>query len=818
MKTILTFFVCFLFLLSSLIAQNATIEGVVTDLQGKPISNVSIQVNNIGTSTNNKGYYELIVPSGKMISVTYSHLSFQSHTKRVRIPKGKTLQYNPKLNPKTEEIEEVVVKNQKAEAAGITNIDADLAKKLPSANASIESILKTLPGVSFNNELSTQYNVRGGNFDENLVYINGIEVYRPFLVRSGQQEGLSIVNPSLTQNVNFSAGGFQAKYGDKLSSVLDITYRKPRNFGVALEASLLGASVTVEGLSKNEKFKAILGARYRNNSMIVNTSDVNGNFKPNFTDVQAYLSYDITNKFTLDFLGNFAINNYNFEPVSRQTNFGTIADPKALVVYYDGQEKDRYQTIFGALSGIYEASDNISFRLTASTYQTTEQEYYDILASYGIGNVNSDFGSNDFGDVEFIQNIGTQLDHARNKLQAQISNLQLKGTFQKNNHLIEVGIKYQNENFDDRVVEWQVIDSAGFSLRPPYLLPKNEEPYTPYSGPITPYTNVRATNKVRTQRYSGFAQWSKKSFWKEHTIWFNLGVRAQTWETSGKNLMSNTQFIVSPRAQFSIKPDWDKNMLFRIAGGYYQQPPFYRELRDATGMVHPEVKAQKSIQIVLGNDYSFKMWSRPFKLVSDAYYKKLTDVNPYTLDNVRIRYEAKNNAEAYAAGLDVRLNGEFVPGTQSWFSFGYLITKENIENRGYISRPTDQRLKFGLLFQDYMPKFPQLKMYLNLVYQTGVPGGSPSYANPYLYQNRLKDYFRSDIGLSYVFVDAFNPANKPWKNKFKELSAGLELFNMFDIQNTITNTWVKDVSFNRSIAVPNYLSGRVLNVKIAMRF
>jgi hypothetical protein len=323
---------------------------------------------------------------------------------------------------------------------------------------------------------------------------------------------------------------------------------------------------------------------------------------------------------------------------------------------------------------------------------------------------------------------------------------------------------------------------------------------------------------VTIDRISGFAQWSKKAELGDHTIWYNLGVRAQYWNVDGKGLVADNHTIISPRAQFTIKPDWEKEMFFRISGGFYSQAPFYRELRDSAGVVHPEVKAQQSIHVVIGNDYSFKMWNRPFKLTSEAYYKKLTDVNPFTIDNVRIRYEAENNAVAYATGFDVRLNGEFVPGTESWFSFGYLQTKENIDNRGYISRPTDQRFKFAILYQDYVPNIPNLKMYLNLVYNTGVPGGSPSYADPYDYQNRLKDYFRSDLGISYVFVDAQNPAKQKWQEKFKELSAGIELFNMFDVQNSITNTWVKDVSSNRSVGIPNYLSGRVLNLKIAMRF
>jgi len=818
LKTKIIFLVLFGFYSILIYSQSATIKGVVFDINSQPIENVSVSYENRGTTTNTLGEYTLSIPYGKSISILFSHISYHNYTKRIRVLKGKTLTFSPKLQIRTEEIKEVIIKDDRDKAEGITNIKKEIIKILPGANQGVESVLKTLPGVNFNNELSTQYNVHGGSFEENLVYINGIEVYRPFLIRSGKQEGLSFVNPNLTENVEFSAGGFQAKYGDKLSSVLDITYKKPTQFSVAVEASLIGASATIEGTSKDQKFKGLVGARYRNNSLFLNSNDINSNSKPSFTDVQTYLSYDFTTKFAIEFLGSFSLNNYDFEPISRQTNFGTIINPLALVVHYEGKEIDRYQTLFGALKGIYKITDDFTVSLTTSTYNTQEQEHYDFKASYGMGEVNTDFGSDNFGDVDFVQSIGSQLDHARNDLEAQISNINLKATLRKNTNLFEIGLKYQHENIKDKIIEWQVIDSAGFSIRPPYLTPKNDEPYEPYTGPITPYTNVRANNNVNVDRFSGFMQWSKKTSLNDHLVWFNLGLRAQYWNISGEGLDSKNHTTISPRAQVSIKPDWDKDMMFRVSGGYYHQPPFYRELRDSLGIVHPEVKAQQSIHFVIGNDYSFNMWGRPFKLVSEAYYKSLTDVNPFTIDNVRIRYRAKNNAIAYATGFDVRLNGEFVPGTESWFSFGYLLTKENINDRGYISRPTDQRLKFAILYQDYVPSIPSLKMYLNLVYNTGVPGGSPSYADPYLYQNRLKDYFRSDIGISYIFKNAQNPSNKKWLVNFNELSTGIELFNMFDVQNSITNTWVKDISSNRQIAIPNYLSGRILNVKVAMRF
>ena len=651
-----------------------------------------------------------------------------------------------------------------------------------------------------------------------LVYVNGIEVYRPFLVRSGQQEGLSFVNPNLTQNVKFSAGGFQAKYGDKLSSVLDIQYKRAKHFSVAADASLLGGGLTIEGASSDKKVAAILGVRYRNNSLFVNSKDIETNFEPNFTDLQTFISYDISNRLILDFLGNFSLNNYNYTPVTRRTNFGSVQGTQALVVNYNGREEDQYLTSFGALKATYMPNDDLVLNLTTSVYNTQEEEYFDILARYGIGQVNADFGSDSFGNVQNIQAIGSQLDHARNDLDALITNVQLRATLKKNGHVFEVGTKYQREHIKDRIIEWEVIDSAGFSLRPPNFTPQNDEPYTSFIGPIVPFTGVRAFNEVTTNRISAYLQWSREFDIDDHQLWINLGVRAQNWEVKPKNNNAEKHTVVSPRVQFALKPNWKKDMLFRLSGGYYYQPPFYRELRDSLGIVRPQVKAQRSVHFVLGNDYSFKLWNRPFKLVTEAYYKSLTDVNPFTLDNVQIRYRAKNNAKAFAAGIDARLNGEFVPGTESYFTVGYLLTEENIEGQGYISRPTDQRLKFAILFQDYVPKNPNLRMYLNMVYNTGVPGGSPAYADPYLFQNRLRAYFRSDIGISYVLVDEKKKPSATWLQKFKEFSVGVELFNMFDVQNSITNTWVRDITANQSVAVPNFLSGRVLNIKTSIRF
>lgn len=813
-------FLTLLFILTSFIsfAQSASVKGRVTDKNNKPIEGVAITFGKKGTTTDKTGFYSLKVPEYTRVTLTFSHVAYATITKRVSVLHNRTVIFSPKMQLKTENIDAVVLKNKKKAAQGITKIKAKIIRKIPGANAGVENVLKTLPGVNSNNELSTQYNVRGGNFDENLVYVNGIEVYRPFLIRSGKQEGLSFINPFLTRNINFSAGGFQAKYGDKMSSVLDITYKRPQQFALNVNASFLGANLTYEDLLYNNRLSVLLGARYRNTSLLVNSGENSGNFKPNFTDLQSYFSFIVSDKLVVDFLGNLSLNNYIDEPVTRISNFGTIANPVALVVNYEGKEKDQYLTVFGALKATYKYNDNLTFNLISSAYNTQEEEYFDTFAFYSLGDVNADFGSDNFGNVENAVAIGSQLNHARNDLDALITNIQLKGSYLKNNTHIEVGLKYQHEDIKDRLIEWEVIDSAGFSIRPPHFIPKNDQPYEAYNGPIVPFISVSATNAIQIDRIMGYAQYSKVDYINDNKIWYNFGLRAQQWQVKGKGISSQSQTIVSPRAQFAIKPDWDKDMLFRVATGIYQQPPFYRELRDSLGTVKPAVKAQKSFHFVLGNDYSFKMFGRPFKLVTELYYKKMTQVNSFTVENVRIRYRANNDAKAYATGLDVRLNGEFVPGTESWISFGYLNTKENLDNRGYIARPTDQRLKFAILFQDYVPNYPNLKMYMNLVYNTGVPGGSPSFADPYLFQSRLPDYKRADIGISYELLEGKRPSRYFRNSRAKQMSVGFEIFNLFDVQNTISNTWVRDASSKLSFAVPNRLTGRVFNIKMNVSF
>ncbi len=801
--------------------QSAIITGVVMDTDSLPLSNVNISTPEGGTFSDKDGFYVLAILADEKKTITFSHLGNKNVVLQdLILSTNETFEFNPVMKTDIVQVDEVVVTSEgRKSVAGITNIAPEIIRRIPGANAGVENILKLLPGVSSSNELSTQYNVRGGNYDENLVYVNEIEVYRPFLVRSAQQEGLSFVNSDMVQNVIFSAGGFQSKYGDKLSSVLDITYKRPTAFGLQVNASLLGASATLETASKHKNFTSITGVRFRDNSLLVNSLQTQTNFNPIFADVQTYLTYNFSKKFQLGFLGNLSINDYQNEPLTRQTNFGTLTNPMALLVFYQGQEKNIYKTSLGAFKADYFVNDKLALKFISSLYHTTEEEYSDIIAQYELGPVNTDLASDNLGEVTSTRGLGSQFNRARNDLDALILSLSHGGKFIQDRKEIEWGFKYTHEDIRDQIRESEFIDSAGFSIRPPLPPFVNNQPQEPFNAPIVPFDGVTAQNFVKTNRFSGYAQYSESTQWKKHNIYYNIGFRAHHWTVSGVNIEKKNHTIFSPRLQFAIKPNWQKDMLFRVSGGLYQQPPFYRELRDENGTIRPKVKAQKSIHLVLGNEYSFILWDRPFKLTSEAYYKKLNQVNPYTLEDVRIRYVANNNARAYAYGAELRMHGAFVPGTESWISLGYLQTKENINDRGYISRPSDQRLKVGILFQDYVPTIPDLKMYLNLVYNTGVPGGSPNYADPYIFQNRLRDYRRVDLGISYIFVDREKtfPENH-WLYKLKELNAGIEIFNLFNNQNSITNTWVRDVDSKQQFAVPNFLTARRLNLKLSLRF
>ena len=811
-------FVLILFCLVSsyFFSQDAVITGLILDEENFPIKDANIQFDNKGTISDMNGYYKIEVPSEKNINVVFTHINHKRLQITVNLSKNEILEFNPVLSTNIEQISEVILNTTRREdLKSIQNISPAKLRDIKGVQPGIENILKTLPGVSINNEMSTQYSVRGGNFDENLVYVNGIEIYRPFLIRSGQQEGLSFVNSEMTDDIKFSSGGFEAIYGDKMSSVLDIKYKSPESNQYKINTSFLGGSFTSENVSKDKNISNILGLRYRDNSLLVNSKETNSNFKPSFFDLQNHLRLAINPRLSISTLTNFSLNRYNFKPLNRQTNFGTLDDPLALIIFYDGEEKDRYTTFFNSISVNYTPNQRDTYTINSSFYNTTEKEYFDILAQYNLAEVNTNIGSQDLGEVEFSQGVGSQLNHARNDLNAQIFNIESKLKLIRKKNEFNFSLKFTKENISDRIVEWEVIDSAGYFIDPPFITNISEQPYEANEGPIVPFQNIRSTIDTSIERIQFYSQWESESYINNNKIYYNLGIRAHNWSLNSSEDWSNdvkNKIVISPRFQIGYVPSWNPKMIFNLKYGVYYQPPFYKGLRNFSGEINPSLKAQKSIHYVLSNEYKFDLWNRPFRLNSELYYKDLDDLNTYTIDNVRIRYVANNNAFGYAYGLDLRLNGEFVKGTESWFSFGYLKTEENIDNRGYISRPTDQRLKFGVLFQDYVPNMPNLKMFINLIYNTGLPGGSPSYADPYEYLNRLPDYKRADIGIMYLIEDAKKLFN------VEEVSIGIEIFNMFNIQNTITNTWVRDVYSKRQYSIPNYLSPRIFNLNMDVKF
>ena len=811
-------FVLILFCLVSsyFFSQDAVITGLILDEENFPIKDANIQFDNKGTISDMNGYYKIEVPSDKNINVVFTHINHKRLQITVNLSKNEILEFNPVLSTNIEQISEVILNTTRREdLKSIQNISPAKLRDIKGVQPGIENILKTLPGVSINNEMSTQYSVRGGNFDENLVYVNGIEIYRPFLIRSGQQEGLSFVNSEMTDDIKFSSGGFEAIYGDKMSSVLDIKYKSPESNQYKINTSFLGGSFTSENVSKDKNISNILGLRYRDNSLLVNSKETNSNFKPSFFDLQNHLRLAINPRLSISTLTNFSLNRYNFKPLNRQTNFGTLDDPLALIIFYDGEEKDRYTTFFNSISFNYTPNQRDTYTINSSFYNTTEKEYFDILAQYNLAEVNTNIGSQDLGEVEFSQGVGSQLNHARNDLNAQIFNIESKLKLIRKKNEFNFSLKFTKENISDRIVEWEVIDSAGYFIDPPFIANISEQPYEANEGPIVPFQNIRSTIDTSIERIQFYSQWESESYINNDKIYYNIGLRAHNWSLNSSEDWSNdvkSKTVISPRFQIGYVPSWNPKMIFNLKYGVYYQPPFYKGLRNFSGEINPSLKAQKSIHYVLSNEYKFDLWNRPFRLNSELYYKDLDDLNTYTIDNVRIRYVANNNAFGYAYGLDLRLNGEFVKGTESWFSFGYLKTEENIDNRGYISRPTDQRLKFGVLFQDYVPNMPNLKMFINLIYNTGLPGGSPSYADPYEYLNRLPDYKRADIGIMYLIEDAKKLFN------VEEVSIGIEIFNMFNIQNTITNTWVRDVYSKRQYSIPNYLSPRIFNLNMDVKF
>ncbi len=812
-------------------AQTATVSGIVKDSDGVVISGAEVAVLEDGsrhTATDASGFYSLEIPANKAITVSIFNLSYKQLNKKINAKDGEKINYSPRLDVKNVIAVEVVHETKRD--VEMTTIDPKNIFQIPSPSGNLEDIIKTQMGVSSNNELTSGYSVRGGNFDENLVYVNDIEVYRPFLARSGQQEGLSFANPDMVSNINFSAGGFEAKYGDKMSSVLDITYKKPQKFGGTVSGSLLGGALHLQGVSKNRVLAWSIGSRYKSNSYLLKSLDTKGEYKPRFYDVQAFLTFTLNQKWTIEYLGNISSNQYLVIPANRETTFGTVNNAVKLSIYFDGQELTQYTTFMSGISTTFRPNSRTKLKLITSAYNAQEEEKYTVQGQYYIDQLEADFGKDNFGQVAFNRGVGTFLNNGRNSINATVVNVEHKGTRQirKNSELLW-GLRYQHESIQDKLSEWRTIDSAGY--------------VSPYSATEINLIDVVKTKiNLESNRVQGYLQYKfSKRLRDSSVVAVTGGVRANYWDY-------NKQTVVSPRVTLTYKPNWKRDILVKASWGYYYQPPFYREMRGFDGQLNPNIQAQKSIHYLLSFDYNFRAWNRPFKLIVAGYYKDMKDLIPYEIDNTRIRYYAKNNSVGYAEGIDLRINGEFIKGVESWATIGFLKTMENISDDrkvtyfnstgdtiikgytfnnkavdssvtypGYIPRPTDQRVTFGMFFQDYIPKLPNCKMYLNLQFGSGLPFGPPGH-DRWKQVFRMPPYRRVDIGFAYQIIKENHhiPKHNPFHH-LKGMFLSLEVFNLLQIDNTVSYTWITDVT-NRQYAVPNYLTKRQLNIKLQVKF
>ncbi len=827
------------------------VTGRITDERNQPLGLVNIAIVGLpgGTMTKDDGTFILKAPTNRDLELSISSIGYATQSVKLNLPGGKRYELNRKLQTVATELPDFVVEDRQIRSANLTTIDPRLAGMIPSASGGIEALLKTMPGVSSNSELTSQYSVRGGNYDENLVYVNDVEIYRPFLIRSGEQEGLSFLNSDMVSSILFSAGGFEARYGDKLSSVLDIRYKRPTKTQGSVSASLLGASMHLEGSSKDRKLMYLMGFRQKSNQYILRGLETKGDYKPSFTDLQGMVLYEVNSKLEFSFLGNYARNSYSLIPDVKTTNFGTINEALQLKVYFEGEEVDRFNNYMGAFTSTFRPRKDLSLKMIVSAFQTNESETFDIMGQYWIAELETDQGSDNFGQAvnQAVDKseIGTYLNHARNYLHATVFNVEHRGIHERDRKTFQWGVKYQRELIDDRLNEWNMNDSAGYTL--PYYggfpgMPGNQS----NQPDIILQDVVRTHVTLNSNRISGFAQFNDVKDIGMGQFGYNLGVRANYWDL-------NKQLVVSPRGGVSLKPSWETDILFRLTAGVYHQPPFYRELRARDGSINKSVKAQTSYHIVAASDLNFMAWGRPFKFIGEAYYKYLTNLVPYDVDNVRIRYFADNMAKGYATGIDFKINGEFVNGIESWASLSLMQTREDIDGDsytdyynsegkriiagftanhvavdsvtteiGFMARPTDQLMTFGLFFQDYLPSNPTFKMHLNLLFGTGIPFSPPGEARVRNSQ-RMPPFRRVDIGLSKQIIGGVsngkNQGEKPalWRKYINNIWISAEVLNLLQVKNTISYSWVKDVN-NRQYGVPNYLTPRQLNIKISVEF
>ena len=789
---------------TQLCAQTKTkIVGLVSDEKGAPmeIANVHIAGTLIGTVTNLRGRYSLTIPSKDSVMVVYSMLGYQTRKKLLRNPKGVVV-LNVTLPDLDYQLEGVTITERKRQTGSTSQLHLKNARLMPDASGgSVESFIATQAGVSSTNELSSQYNVRGGSFDENSVYINGIEIYRPLLIRSGQQEGLSIINPDMVGKIGFSAGGYEAKYGDKMSSVLDITYKKPELMEASVAGSLLGGSAYI-GLSRKH-FSISSGLRYKTSRYLLGSLDTKGEYSPQFLDYQTYVSWTPSQRWEVNAMGYLSQNNYDFVPADRTTQFGTLENLKEYKVYFDGKEKDLFQTYFGALSLTRHFGKAHQITLQSSVFKTNEEETYDITGEYWLNSLDETSSDDATTTQNQTEGVGTYMEHARNYLHATVMSFSVKGNHKLGAHQVDWGMKLKKEKIKDQLREWEMRDSAGYSL-----------PYQ--SDGIKLIYNLASKNEIKSNRYSFYTQDTYRFSSKWGYVTVNAGIRASYWNW-------NKELIVSPRASISLIPKANENFTLRLAAGVYYQAPFYKEFRDTvtvnrntTVTLNKQIKSQRSIHFVAAGDYKFKAMNRPFKLTAELYYKALSNLVPYNVDNVRIRYYGQNLSSGYAAGIDLKLFGEFVPKTDSWISFSLMKTEEKLNNQ-WLPRPTDQRFNCSLFFSDYFAHNDRWKMSLKASVAGGLPFGPPHTGREESVY-RTPTYKRVDIGMSYRLVNNEDKHIQLGFSKYvKNIWLGMDVFNLLSINNVNSYYWITDIR-NQQSAVPNYLTGRQLNFRFLIEF
>lgn len=837
----LLFLFAFLFASASSAQSTGTLTGLVRDELGEtlPLANVIVVGSTRGAVCDEQGRYQLQLPADSTYTLRFSYTGLLPEERTITLRSGEVRTLDIGLKLRTLGIVDVEGIRRREREEGITSLDPRIARFNPNPQGGVESLLYGQIGVAMRNELSAGYSVRGGNFDENLVYVNDIEVYRPFLVRAGQQEGLSFPNPDLIERINFSAGGFEARYGDKLSSVLDIQYKRPKSFGGSASAGLMGGSVHIENAMRGARLRQITGLRYRRNELLLTGLDTQGEYRPVYTDLQTYWTYDLNERLELGFLGLYSRNTYGLVPQDRETEFGSFNQALRFTVFFEGQERTAFETYFGALNLNYKVNDDLLLKFTSSAFRTIESERFDILGEYRLGELERDLGSEQFGEVVRDLGIGGFLDHARNELDATVVSVAHRGYLQRPKSYIQWGADARSEVINDRLSEWTMIDSAGYSAP----LNTGEDLELRYV--------LKSRLNIASVRASAYAQ----STWRWDTgedRWWTLiaGARAQHWTYNG-------QTVVSPRARLTFHPGWkrltaagdtvDRDYSFWLASGLYYQPPFYREMRRFDGTLNPDIRAQRSIHFLLGMDRLFEIWERPFKFTAEAYYKQLDDLIPYEVDNIRIRYYGENIASGFATGLDMKLNGEFIPGIESWIGASVMSTREDLVNDVYfirtnaagdtirpgftfdqvavdstriepgsIPRPTDQRVNVAFFFQDEMPRWPTFKVQLSVVFGTGLPFGPPD-AERYADTLRTSLYRRVDIGFSKQLLGAKGQEKTNWLRHINDMWLTVEVFNLLNINNTIDHTWITDVS-GRQYSIPDFLTPRRFNIKLMAWF